>query len=85
MGLFQPIACPELSGKQSYYYGLSVIDTAVTPSFVLLTIFCHPEARRIFYRKILHYVQNDNCRFCPRLRLASVSHRRAFTFSLMKK
>ena len=38
MGIFQPIACPELSGKQSYYYGLSVIDTAVTPSFLLLTI-----------------------------------------------
>jgi len=66
MRLFQP-------GKQSYYYGLSAIDTAVIPSFLLLTIFCHPEARRIFYRKILHCVQNENCRFCPRLGLASAT------------
>ena len=67
MRLFQP-------RKQSYYSGLSAIDTAITPSFLLLTIFCHPEARRIFYGKILHCVQNDNCRFCPLRRLAS-AHR----------
>ena len=77
MRLFQP-------RKQSYCYGLSAIDTAVTPSFAS-TIFCHPEARRIFYRKILHCVQNDNCRFFPLLGLASAHRRRGGSYLFLDK